>query len=48
MSKTKNTEEVNGHKLEKFFGLWDIDDEEMASINKKILDARRLYKIHMI
>ncbi|MHA1275521.1 MAG: antitoxin VapB family protein [Promethearchaeota archaeon] len=28
--------QVNGQKLEKFFGAWDIDDKEYADIQEKI------------
>ena len=36
-------ERVNGQNLQKFFGKWDIDDEEMERIDKKIKKAREKF-----
>lgn len=40
--------QVNGQKLAKFFGSWDINDEEMASIDKKIQKARKNHTIQTV
>ena len=39
-------EQINGQNLQKFFGKWDIDDDEMKNIDKKLnifLDSNKKY-----
>jgi predicted CopG family antitoxin len=40
--------QVNGQKLEKFFGAWDIDDEEITTINQQIESARKHHSVQTV